>query len=99
MIDKNSDCEFHVLFGAYLNQDSEYWGDTVEQIVTCYKNDSSPEEISNILVEIDNFRKEARGKLDEVFREAYGFNFDPILWGYATTGHFFDDLKKILITH
>ncbi|MGF6479455.1 contact-dependent growth inhibition system immunity protein [Paraburkholderia sp. JPY419] len=95
MIDESAYPEFHVLFGAYLNQDSEYWGETVDEIVSCFKRDSSPEEIQATLAEIDKFKKETGENLDEIFSETYGFNFDPILWGY-TTESFFEELKRLL---
>ncbi|MBN3806386.1 hypothetical protein GXB81_25510 [Paraburkholderia sp. Ac-20336] len=95
MMNEKSYPQFYVLFGGYLNQDSDLWGDTLEDVVSCYKRDSSPEEIAEALSEIDKFKKEAGESLDTKFYEAYGFNFNPVLWGY-TTASFFDELKRIL---
>jgi hypothetical protein len=87
--------QFHVLFGAYLNQDSDLWGDTLEEVVSCFKRDSSPQEIADTICEIDKFEKEAGESLDEKFYAAYGFDFNPVLWGYTTVS-FFDELKGLL---
>jgi len=95
MTDKKSYPQFHVLFGAYLNQDSDYWGDTLEAVVSCFKRDSSPEELAATLAEISRFKKETGSKLDETFYEFYGHDFNPKLWGYTTTS-FLDELKRLL---
>ncbi|MGF6920694.1 hypothetical protein OKW28_004891 [Paraburkholderia sp. 40] len=71
----------------------------MEEIVSCFKRerDSSPEEIRDTLAEIEKFRREAGEKLDEKIYDAYGFDFNPVLWGY-TTSSFLDELAKILTT-
>jgi hypothetical protein len=79
MIDGTSYPQFYALFGGYLNQYSDLWGETVEEIVSCFKRDSSPEEIQDTPAEREKFRKEAGEKLDEKFDESLGFNFDPVL--------------------
>ncbi|MCC8391208.1 hypothetical protein LJ656_01290 [Paraburkholderia sp. MMS20-SJTR3] len=96
MINDNSYRQFYTLFGAYLNQDSDMWGDTLAEVVVSFKKDSTPRQLEATLVEIDKFKEEAGIHLGEIFHEAYGFDFNPILWGYSSTNHFFDDLKKIL---
>ncbi|NML33887.1 contact-dependent growth inhibition system immunity protein [Paraburkholderia antibiotica] len=95
MIDETSYPRFFALFGGYLNQDSDLWGDTLEEVVSCFRRDSSPEDIRDTLAEIEKFKAEAGKKLDEKFYDAYGFDFNPVLWGY-TTSSFFDELKRIL---
>jgi len=95
MMNEESYPQFYVLFGGYLNHDSDLWGDTLQDVVACYKRDSSPEEIAGALSEIDKFKKEARESLDAKFHETYGLNFNPVLWGYTTTS-FLDELKRLL---
>jgi hypothetical protein len=85
-----------LLFGGYLNQDSELWGDTIEKIVTCYKNGINPDMRQAVLLEIDDFRRTYVDDLDAAFEAAYGYDFGPELWGYTTTASFLDDLKKLL---
>ncbi|EDZ98811.1 hypothetical protein BH160DRAFT_5872 [Burkholderia sp. H160] len=87
--------QFYVLFGGYLNQDSDLWGNNLEEVVSCYKRDSSPEEIAEALCEIEKFKKEAGESLDKKFYETYGFNFNPILLGYTTIS-FLEELKRLL---
>ncbi|MCC8391202.1 hypothetical protein LJ656_01260 [Paraburkholderia sp. MMS20-SJTR3] len=96
MINENSYPQFDTLFGAYLNQDSDMWGDTLAEVVVCFKKDSTPRQLEATLVEIDKFKEEASINLDKIFHEAYGFDFNPISWGYSSTNDFFEDLKKIL---
>jgi hypothetical protein len=84
------------LFGAYLNQDFDLWGDTLAEIVGCYKRDSPPEYHREIVGEIDSFIREHPMDLDSAFERDYGGGVDPVLWGY-TTASFFDELKRIFI--
>ncbi|MCC8391206.1 hypothetical protein LJ656_01280 [Paraburkholderia sp. MMS20-SJTR3] len=98
MIDEKSYPQFYILFGGYLNQDSDLWGETVEEVVLCFKRASSPNEIKATLAEIEKFKSESGEKIDEIFSEAYGDEFDPILWKYESTNHFLEELKKILTT-
>jgi hypothetical protein len=83
------------LFGAYLNQDFDLWGDTLEEIVGCYKRDSLPEHHREIIGEIDLFVTEHPMDLDSAFKRGYRTGFDPVLWGYTITS-FFEELKKLL---
>ncbi|RQV09986.1 hypothetical protein DF047_10335 [Burkholderia cenocepacia] len=83
------------LLGSYLGQDSELWGNTFDEIITCYKNDSTPEESLELLHEIDLFQERFGPDLDEVFLKAYGHDFNPRLWGF-TTASFFDALRTSL---
>ena len=95
MLDQQSYPQFHTLFGAYLNQDSDYWGDTLEEVVSCFKRDSSHGEIEDTLSEISKFKNEAGKNLDEVFYALYGHDFNPKLWGY-TTASLLEELKGLL---
>jgi hypothetical protein len=71
-------------------------GDSLEEIVTCYKRDSSPQEIMDTLGEIRRFEIEYVNNLDEEFYKAYGYDFNPELWGY-TTASFLEELKRPLM--
>jgi|SRR5579863_1389849 len=82
------------LFGAYLNQDFDLWGDSLEEIVGCFKRDSPPECRREIIDEINSFVAEHPMDLDSAFEKDYGGGFDPILWGYTVTS-FFDELKRL----
>jgi hypothetical protein len=84
------------IFGAYLNQDFDIWGDTVEEIVSCYKEDSSHAHHKEMIDEINCFINEHPTDLDLAFERNYNNGFNPKLWGYITTASFLDDLKKLL---
>ncbi|WP_341773101.1 contact-dependent growth inhibition system immunity protein [Burkholderia metallica] len=85
---------FHHL-GSYLGQDSDLWGNTFDEIITCYKNESTRVEALELLHEIESFQQRFSSDLDEVFLEAYGHDFSPKLRGF-TTASFFDALQKNL---
>jgi hypothetical protein len=87
--------QLHQLFGAYLNQDCGLWGDTLEEVIACYKRDSSPEDLREMQADIDRFIESHAEKLDATFEYLYGNDFDPELWG-MTTASFFAELKRIL---
>jgi hypothetical protein len=95
MIDNEKFANILILVGSYLGKDSEIWGDSFDEIMACYKNDSSPEERKALLMEVDLFENEYRDNLDEIFYEKYGHDFNPKLWGF-TTDSFFSELKKRL---
>jgi CdiI immunity protein len=83
------------LFGAYFNQDFDLWGDTIPEIVSCYKKDSPPEYHREIINEIDSFVNEHPDDLDSAFERNYDSGFNPALWGH-TTASFLDELKRLL---
>ncbi|KWH64159.1 hypothetical protein DF160_17285 [Burkholderia anthina] len=83
------------LLGSYLGQDSDLWGSTFDEIITCYKNEGTRAEALELLHEIELFQQRFGSDLDEVFLETYGHDFNPQLWGF-TTASFFDALRKNL---
>ncbi|PCE31092.1 contact-dependent growth inhibition system immunity protein [Burkholderia ubonensis] len=83
------------ILGSYLGQDSDLWGATFDEIIACYKSESTDAERAELLREIDLFEERYRSNLDEVFLEAYGHDFNPKLWGFTTVS-FFDALRRIL---
>ncbi|MDF0606627.1 contact-dependent growth inhibition system immunity protein [Neisseriaceae bacterium TC5R-5] len=86
----------YLLFGAYLMQDYDLSGNTLEEIIACYKSRELTAETSKAAIqEVDDFISRHPNDLDEHFEELYGFNFGPELWGY-TTASFFEYLKTLL---
>ncbi|NML34089.1 hypothetical protein HHL14_25075 [Paraburkholderia sp. G-4-1-8] len=85
------------LFGAYLNEDSDIWGDTLPEIIACYKRDCPRENQLGIIDEANSFINEHPNDLDSAFKKDYGRNFSPKLWGY-TTASFLEELKRLLST-
>ena len=80
--------ELDQLFGAYLHQDYQLFGDTIEEVVACYKDDSSAEQVQHMLDEIDRFRVEHSKDLDSALLALYGNDFDPKLWGHTAASFF-----------
>ncbi|MBB5468041.1 hypothetical protein OKW30_002545 [Paraburkholderia sp. Clong3] len=87
--------KLYQLFGAYLNQDSDLWGETIPEIVSCYRRDCPRESHLEMIHEIDSFINEHPDDLDSAFETDYGQDFDPELWGYTTTS-FLEELKRLL---
>lgn len=87
--------ELSQLFGVYLNQDFDIWGDTIPAIVACYKRDSPIADHKLMLAEIERFQKSHPHDLDIAFDKTYGHEFSPEPWGH-TTASFLDELKRLL---
>nr|WP_244195953.1 contact-dependent growth inhibition system immunity protein [Paraburkholderia susongensis] len=83
------------LFGAYFNQDFDLWGNTIPEIVSCYKRDSPREYHHELVSEINSFMNEHPVDLDSAFAKNYDSGFYPKLWGH-TTASFLDELKRLL---
>ncbi|MBB5457582.1 hypothetical protein OKW30_004423 [Paraburkholderia sp. Clong3] len=65
-------------FGAYLNQDYDLSGDTLAEVVECYKQGTPVDAHERMLSEIERFKGE-HPDLDEAFEEAYGQDCSPDL--------------------
>ncbi|MCC8396599.1 hypothetical protein LJ656_28830 [Paraburkholderia sp. MMS20-SJTR3] len=83
------------LFCCYLNEDSNIWGNTLPEILSCYKRDCPRESHLEMIREINLFINEHLDDLDSAFETDYGRNFSPELWGYTTLS-FLEELKRIL---
>ncbi|MBN3806865.1 hypothetical protein GXB81_28010 [Paraburkholderia sp. Ac-20336] len=84
-----------ILFGGYLNQDYHYHADSIEEIVSIYKNGITPEMRQSAIDEINRLAASCGENLDSAFYEKYGQDFNPKLWGH-TTASFLDELKRLL---
>lgn len=83
------------LFGGYFNQDFDLSGNTIPEILFCYKGDSTREDRLELIQELDSFMNEHPNDLDAAFERDYGSGFDPVLWGH-TTASFLEQLKCLL---
>ncbi|MDF0604183.1 contact-dependent growth inhibition system immunity protein [Neisseriaceae bacterium TC5R-5] len=87
----------YLLFGWYLMQDYDLFGNTLEEIVASYKSRQlTPETSKAAIQEVNDFISRHPNDLDEYFNALYGFTFDPVLWGYKDTVTFFAHLKTLL---
>ncbi|MBB5465709.1 hypothetical protein OKW30_002758 [Paraburkholderia sp. Clong3] len=73
--------ELSQLFGVYLNQDFDIWGETISAIVACYKRDSPVADHKSMLAEIERFERKHQHDLDVAFDQVYGLEFSPVPWG------------------
>ena len=83
------------LMAGYLNQDYEFFGSTIEEVVICYMKENSKSDWSRLFKDIENFKKSHPSTLDKSFLDIYGLSFDPSLWGISTST-FFDKVKSTL---
>ena len=82
-------------FGAYLNQDYQLSGDTIEEVVDSYMQDTSAEHHSELSDEITRFCRAHPDDLDAALSASYGFHFDPSLWEH-TAASFFQLVQRLL---
>ncbi|EEA03396.1 conserved hypothetical protein [Burkholderia sp. H160] len=81
------------MFSVYFGQDFDLFGETVPQIVSCYKRDDSHRQ-QGLIRELDSFRKEPPDDLDTAFKH-FRRGFRPEGWGY-TTASFLDEIQRLL---
>ena len=84
-----------LLIHGYFNEDFDLWGDNVEEIVSCFKNESDQALHKLVIEDIDRFERDHSANLDGSFAEVYGLYVDPEPWGH-TTASFFEELKRLL---
>jgi hypothetical protein len=82
-------------FGAYLNQDYQLSGDTIEEVVESYMRDTPSERHRDLSNEIDRFCLAHPDNLDAALSASYGFHFDPALWDH-TAASFFQLVQRLL---
>lgn len=95
MSDRSHYPDLSHFFGAYLNQDYELSGGTIEEIVSCYQTETSEAVHHDLLAEIDRIKNAHPKDLDEEFLKLFGSDFSPELWGY-TTASLLDELARLL---
>lgn len=78
----------------YFGQDYDLFGDSLEKLMNCAVDDSSPEEIRQLRDDIVHFFENHKDDLDAVFDKAYEFDFDPKLWD-TTTNSFLRQLDHL----
>ena len=65
---------------SYFHQDFDLIADTIEGLVTDFKNTSTSEQIVNVREDIARFLDQSDGEIESVFKKKYGYDFDPALW-------------------
>ncbi|MDF0607090.1 contact-dependent growth inhibition system immunity protein [Neisseriaceae bacterium TC5R-5] len=83
-------------FHAYLMQDFDFIGDSVEEIIDHYKKCLTDKEPQTVIREIDTLLNTYTDNLEENFYKLFGHGFAPDLWGYQNVAAFFEHLKILL---
>jgi len=84
------------LIHAYFNRDFDLWGNNVQEIISCFKEESDQPLRTLIIGEIDRFKLDHSIDLDEYFDKLYGLYVAPEPWGHTTIS-FLDELKRLLL--
>lgn len=84
------------LIGVYFNEDFDYWGNTIEELVRACASGCTQEMIQATVAEIDQFKNDHAENLDAAFEE-FGMQFDLTLSGH-TTESFLDEVKRLLLS-
>ncbi|MCC8403626.1 hypothetical protein LJ655_17295 [Paraburkholderia sp. MMS20-SJTN17] len=85
------------LIGGYFNEDFDYWGNTIEELVRACASGCTPDMINATVADIERFKSDHAGNLDAAFEETFGGQFDPALWGH-TAESFLDEVKRLLLS-
>ncbi|MEX3636986.1 contact-dependent growth inhibition system immunity protein [Paraburkholderia sp. BR14320] len=85
------------LIGVYFNEASDYWGNTIEELVRACASGCTPEMINAKVADIDRFKRDHAGNLGAALEEEFGSQFVPTLWG-RTAESFLDGLKRLLLS-
>lgn len=84
------------LMAGYFNEDFDMWGNSIQEIVACFKGESDKSFHEKVMEDITRFESENAGFLDSAFEREFGHQFGPELWGYTTTS-FLEELKRLLM--
>jgi hypothetical protein len=87
--------ELDQLLHIYFGQDFDLWGNTIEELVGCYKRDSPVKDHQALLEEIARFRQTHSQDLDAAFHSAYPNETNPAGWGH-TTDSFLTEVERLL---
>lgn len=87
--------ELDQLLHVHFGQDYDIWGNTIGELVGCYKRDSPVSDHQILRDEIARFRQAHPNDLDEAFLAAYKNAFNPPLWNH-TTDSFLTEVDRLL---
>ncbi|MBC8747076.1 hypothetical protein OKW43_002070 [Paraburkholderia sp. WC7.3g] len=83
------------LIRSRFHEDFDLFGNSVEELVSSYTEKMSRSDIDALISDINSFEADYPETLDSEFKERFGRQFDPVLWGY-TTASFLDEVKRLL---
>jgi hypothetical protein len=82
------------LFNTYFGQDFDIFGDSIPEIVACFKKNCRGH-CANVLEEIASFKSEHPNDLAIAFEQMYLRAFSPEPEGYTTVS-FLDEVERLL---
>ncbi|MGF6371551.1 hypothetical protein OKW40_004301 [Paraburkholderia sp. RAU6.4a] len=83
------------LIRSRFHEDFDLFGNSVEELVSSYTAKMSTTDIDALMSDIDSFKADYPETLDSKFKERFGRQFDPVLWG-CTTASLLDEVKRLL---
>ncbi|HEY2024821.1 contact-dependent growth inhibition system immunity protein [Paraburkholderia sp.] len=86
---------YQLICGRF-HEDFDLFGNTIEELVSSFTCECTPEEINATVAEIDQFKCDHAGNLDAAFEDEFGSQFNPTLWVH-TTESFLDEVKRLLL--
>jgi hypothetical protein len=78
-----------------FHEDFDLFGDAIQELVLSYKEGLSKDEVDATISEIDAFKIHNPDDLDSAFKNEFGYQCNPHLWGH-TIASFLDELKRFL---
>ena len=81
------------LIGAYLNQDYELSGDTIEEVVQCFLNSEHQDAARGLAEDCRRFLAD-QAEPEKEFEQIYGADFTPRLWGVTTVSFLTATIKQ-----
>ena len=80
---------------SHFHQDFDLIADTIEGLVADFKDTNTSEEIENVREDIARFLNQSDSDIESVFKESYGYDFEPAIWD-LTVKMFLQKLDKLL---
>ena len=93
--DKDSLSQLSHLFGAYLNQDYDLAGDTMDEILDCYVDEHDLDELTALLDEVRRFTRTNTVQLDVATESTFAPQVDLVAFCGAVP-RVFETLSKRL---
>lgn len=88
--------QLDTLIQAYFNQDAGYIADSFEGLVADYVGSHRREDCAALRRDIAGFTAAHAADLDAAFEATYGFDVDPVLWGYDDAAAFLRAVVALL---
>ncbi|MBB5456624.1 contact-dependent growth inhibition system immunity protein [Paraburkholderia sp. Cpub6] len=95
MVDDEEYGDLTGLIRSRFHEDFDLFGNSLEELVSSYTEKMSKSDIDTLISDIDSFKAHYPDTLESEFKQRFGRQFDPVLWGY-TADSFLDEVKRLL---